>query len=126
MANIVLIDESSANRAVLAAALRHAGHHILVADDGDAMLTLSHAPPIDLMIIDVFDAALDGLATLVRLNGQYPDLPLVALSQSRQDLESALEIGGLATLAKPTSATEAIATIDMVLRRVRKRAQSAA
>lgn len=121
MVEIVLIDETPANRAVLAAALRFAGHCVLVADDGDAMLTIAHTPPPDLMIIDVFDGALDGLATVVRLSGLCPHLPLIALSPCRRDLETALDMGASATLTKPSLPTEAIATVNMVLRQVEKR-----
>ena len=115
MTNILLINEDKQNRTIMAAALRHGGHKVMVASDGDIMLTLSHTTDIDLIIFDVFSSAMDGLATMVKVNERYPHIRLVASSRSRWHLETALALGASATLLKPASIIEVAATVDIAL-----------
>ena len=53
MATILLIDEEESVRAALQVALEAAGHRVLSATDGRAVLSLMHYQAVDLVLMDM-------------------------------------------------------------------------
>lgn len=65
---------------MLATALRQAGHEILEADDGRPRLKIADCVAVDLIITDLVMPELDGIATIMTVREQYPNLPVIAIS----------------------------------------------
>ena len=60
MAKILIVDDLSANRTVLATLLRREGHAVSESADGHAGLAAARAEPPDLVITDVLMPVMDG------------------------------------------------------------------
>lgn len=87
MALIVVIEDNADNARLAAKLLRHAGHEVIVAEDGEVGLTtvFEHHP--DLVLIDLGLPDIDG-QTVVGLVRQQPDLkslPLIAFTAWPED-----------------------------------------
>jgi DNA-binding response OmpR family regulator len=127
---ILLVDDEAAITANLAPFLERAGFDVLVAADGLAALDLIEAgaappaPALDLVVLDVLMAHLDGREGLRRLRRPgtpVSGLPVILLTQVGEATERALalEEGADDYLNKPFDPYELLARIRAVLRRAR-------
>lgn len=87
MALIVVIEDNAENARLAAKLLRHAGHEVIIAEDGEVGLTtvFEHRP--DLVLIDLGLPDIDG-QTVVGLVRQQPELksvPLIAFTAWPED-----------------------------------------
>lgn len=83
MSVIVLIEDNPQNARLAARLLQHAGHEVVVAEDGEMGLNaVMDGPPPDLVLVDLGLPDLDG-QTVVALLRQQPGLdsvPLIAFT----------------------------------------------
>jgi two-component system, chemotaxis family, chemotaxis protein CheY len=79
---IMVVDDSVVLRAVVATALRSAGHDVVEACDGQEALQKLDGKPIDLIISDLNMPRLDGLALTKALRNlsAYKETPVMMLS----------------------------------------------
>ena len=87
MALIVVIEDNADNARLAAKLLRHAGHEVIVAEDGEVGLTtvFEHHP--DLVLIDLGLPDIDGqtVVGLVRQQPELKSLPLIAFTAWPED-----------------------------------------
>jgi DNA-binding response OmpR family regulator len=115
---ILIIDDSTTERAIVEAKLVGAGYSVLTAEDGrDGLKSLYGASP-DLVILDVVMPELDGWGTLERIRG-ISDVPVIMLTAQDQDEERirGLRSGADDYITKPFTPDELLARIEAVLRR---------
>ena len=102
---VLVVDDSSAMRALLGVALRSAGYAVVEARDGREGLSTCAAGPVDLIVSDCIMPVMDGIS-FVRELKQDPDLkkiPIIMLtteSQGAQILEGRA-LGVQAWIVKP-------------------------
>ena len=119
MAQILLIDDDTMLRSVLAKALGHAGHTVIQAIDGQQGVELARAAQVDIVITDLLMPVQEGVETIIALKKERPGLPIIAMSggvsNSPLYLEIANKIGAKRILAKPFTPGELTTLIAQVL-----------
>ena len=123
-ARILIADDESSLRKVLAASLRREGYDIVTAQDGVEaweILVASETPdtgePVQLLITDVRMPRLDGLALLAKVQDRFPDLPVVMLTaHGTVDMAAgALKQGAHDFISKPYDRDELHAVVRKAL-----------
>jgi CheY-like chemotaxis protein len=114
MASILVIDDDEGLRDSLGMMLRHAGHAVALAADGQSGLALAAASAFDLVITDLRMPGMDGAAA-VRALRALPRPPRIMVMTGGA-VSSAPPAGADAGLAKPFRPRELYAAIDRVLR----------
>ena len=120
---ILIADDESKIRRLLAAAIENAGYDTASADDGEAALKVfdSLTPAPDLVILDIMMPVLDGFEVLDALR-KRSSVPVILLSARSDpaDKVRALQHGADDYVTKPFSVEELVARIDAVMRRCRQ------
>ena len=105
MARILVVDDDSLIRRMLARTLEGAGHVVLCATQGqDALHLLGSEPAVDLVITDIDVPEIDGLQIIASLRRDKNPIPILAISaRSGRDgwLNMATAFGADRTLLKP-------------------------
>ena len=120
---ILLVDDESRVREVVAAYLLRDGYRVQTAADGESALRyLSEFKP-DLVVLDLMLPQVSGFDVLreIRRNG---DLPVILLTARAEEVDrvSGLELGADDYVVKPFSPRELVARVRSVMRRSAPRA----
>jgi PAS domain S-box-containing protein len=120
MATILVVDDLSANRAVLVTLLRHQGHRLIEAANGREGLAAAHAEHPDLVITDVLMPVMDGYEFVrqLRLDPTSRAIPVVFYTAHYGEREAralALSIGVSRVITKPAESHEVLMIVDRVL-----------
>ena len=120
MAKVLVVDDEEDVRAVLRRMLIKLGHEVWGVDDGVGALKLLETISFDLVITDVYMAAVDGMELLVRIQQRGLCVPVVLMSGGGHMLrDEVLEMGALcgavATLKKPFTVEQLRETIEPLL-----------
>jgi len=116
---VLVIDDDTQDRALVAAVLGTAGYEVRSAPGGGEGLKLANAEPPDVVVLDVQMPDMDGFE-VCRLLGQGPKtrmIPIVMLTASDDPAlnRKAYAAGALACVPKPFRKDGLIATIEAVL-----------
>jgi signal transduction histidine kinase/ActR/RegA family two-component response regulator len=124
--NILLVEDSAANRLVASAMLEKAGYTVAIAENGRAALEAMSNCSADLVLMDLQMPVMDGydaLEAIRALPGPAGETPVIALSanvMAQSDAERP-QLSFDAYLAKPLSRTELLDTVARVLDRSAER-----
>ena len=105
---ILIVDDDAAHRMMLKANLTGAGYHIIEAADGDEILPTLKKHSIDLILLDMKMARVDGLealSMLLQINCSIPVIMLTAFS-SVETAVDAMKKGAFDYIAKPVDIEE--------------------
>lgn len=104
-ATVLVVDDNTTNRLLLAGILRRAGHRVLAVASGSEALETCRAQPPDLVLMDVMMPDMDGYETTRRLKALLGDrhVPVIFLTAMTDDeaLAQCIEAGGEDFLVKP-------------------------
>lgn len=116
---VLVVDDDSTVRGVVADYLTAAGFTPEQCGDGSAALAHVLAAPPALIVLDVMLPGLDGLEVFRRLRQQGVFVPVIMLTAkgSEADRILGLEIGADDYLTKPFSARELVLRVSSILRR---------
>jgi len=116
---ILVVDDEVRYQRLLDANLRTEGYDIVTASNGMEAIETFSSQPIDLVILDVMMPKLDGFETCQRIR-EYSTVPIIILTAKgdEKDRVRGLDLGADDYLSKPFSATELLARVRAVLRRV--------
>ena len=120
-ARVLVVDDSSAMRAFVRAALEEARvvEEVLEASSGFDALRILPREPLDLVIVDINMPDVNGLELIrfMRNSDAHASTPLLVISSeaSERDRERAMELGANRYLAKPFTA-EALTDLVAALR----------
>ncbi len=107
---VLVVDDDSTVRLVLAAMLAHHGYEAIPAADGDEAVAVCQARTggVAAAVLDVRMPGMDGPATLDALREVVPGLPCVFVSGHTGDYSETdlLAHGGSVVLAKPVAAAQ--------------------
>ncbi|HIJ89986.1 MAG: response regulator [Desulfobulbaceae bacterium] len=120
MARILLIDDEQMVLELLVSVLTRAGYEVITAGDGLVACQLCRSQDFDLVITDIIMPEMDGIEMIQELRQRCPQVKIIAMSGggrcSPQDyLEIAGVLGVSATIAKPFSNKDFLATVNEVL-----------
>ncbi len=110
--HILLVEDSSITRTMIARILRALGYEIFEAPDGEAALTVLGRRAVDLVLTDIDMPNMDGIALVqnIRAKKDWQRLPIVVLSTrgSADDQRRALDAGADGYLVKTEFSEEAL------------------
>ena len=120
MARIVVVDDDARLREIVRRVLERAGHQVKEASNGTEGTQLVREDPPDLLITDIVMPDKEGIATIVELRRDYPDLKIIAASGGGRFgvgpyLDSAKMFGANRTLTKPFGIDEIRQTVEELL-----------
>lgn len=120
-ANILVVEDEPAIQELIAVNLRHAGHHVLRADDVEAANRLIRETLPDVVLLDWMLPGMPGIefARRLRNDERTRQLPIIMLTarSNEHDKIAGLDAGADDYLTKPFSPRELLARIKAVLRR---------
>jgi two-component system OmpR family response regulator len=116
--HIVVVDDDSEIRSLLADYLARNGFQVTGAKDGEDFFRLLAGIEPDLVVLDIMMPGEDGFAICQRLRRES-DLPVIMLTASADETDRivGLEMGADDYLAKPFNPRELLARIKAILRR---------
>jgi phosphoserine phosphatase RsbU/P len=103
--SLLIVDDSEANRELLARCFRQRGHHVITARDGGQALELLRAGRFDLVLLDITMPGTNGFAVLEALRAVHSPtaLPVIMATAHGQseDVVHALKLGANDYVIKP-------------------------
>lgn len=120
-AHILVVEDDTALREILAGALDSAGYETSLAAHGiTASQTLRSGETIDIVLLDIGLPFVDGWQILEQMDNHHrPAVIVISARGEETDKVRALDLGADDYLAKPFGADELLARVRAVLRRVR-------
>lgn len=121
---MLVVDDNKVIRQLIRVNLELEGLEVVTAADGAECLDVIHQVRPDVVTLDVVMPRLDGLRTAARLRSdpRTRDLPLAIVSACTQyEVDSGLDVGVDAFLAKPFEPAELIALVRELIERGRRR-----
>jgi len=116
-ANILLVEDDKAMQSFLLTLLHSQNYQCVCFAHGKAALSHLTLQPVDLILLDLGLADMDGLEVLAQLR-QWCNLPVIVISARERELDKvkALDSGANDYVTKPFSAAELLARIRVALR----------
>ena len=117
---ILVVDDDSVLRRLLATVLKLRGFDVLVAEDGVQALEVlgENKQSVDLVLADIIMPQMDGWGLLEEVQALYPDLPVILLTlieEAKPTTERAEAMGAAACLFKPIDPVSLMSGVDQVL-----------
>jgi len=119
---VLVVDDNKVIRQLIRVNLELEGLEVVTAADGAECLDVVHQVRPDVVTLDVVMPRLDGLRTAARLRAdpRTRDLPLAIVSACTQfEVESGLDVGVDAFLAKPFEPSELVTLVRQLIERGR-------
>ena len=126
--SILIVDDEPGVRNALSGVLRDEGYSVDAVDSGEACLEHVVREAFDVIVLDVWLPALDGLATLARLRQRQVDSQVVMIS-GHGNIESAvkaIKMGAFDFIEKPLSLEKTVLVVGNALRQRRLEAENKA
>lgn len=104
---VLVVDDDAQTLMGTSLRLAHSGYEICTATDGDIGVQLAFSEQPDIVVMDVSMPRMNGLEALVRLreDNRTALIPVVMLSASLRDKQTALDAGARFFVSKPYSFT---------------------
>lgn len=114
---LLIVDDDTAVREVLATLLVEEGHRCATAEDANVALAMVEGEPFDLVLSDLKMPGRDGLWLLEQMKLVAPSLPVVILTGhgGREREAELLERGAAGFLLKPPSLPDLLRLIEDLL-----------
>ncbi|RZM77740.1 response regulator transcription factor [Leptolyngbya iicbica] len=120
MSTVLIVDDSSALREMIAGLLVNAGMTILEAKDGAEAQQKIEASPPDLVVLDIVMPNMNGyeLTRWIKTNPKTKDVPVVICSSKGEEFDRywGMKQGADAYIAKPFRPNEMVETVKQLLR----------
>jgi CheY-like chemotaxis protein len=121
MAKILLVEDNEMNRDMLSRRLERRGHEIIIAEDGQAGVSLAQSGSPDLILMDISLPVMDGYeaARQLKASPETRGIPIIALTAHAMsgDREKAMEAGCDDYDTKPIELPRLLEKIDSILQR---------
>jgi CheY-like chemotaxis protein len=124
MGRILVVEDNSALAEGLAYNLRHEGHDVRIAEDGESGLADARAWEPDLVILDLMLPRLDGYGVLAAIREDRNDVPVIILSARGEEADKVrgFRLDADQYVTKPFGVLELLERVRSLLRRASSRA----
>jgi len=116
---VLVVDDSSAMRALLGVALRSAGYAVVEARDGKEALEKLVAAPVDLIVSDCIMPVMDGISLVRELKRreEFTQIPIIMLTTESQaaQIQEGRSLGVQAWIVKPFRPEKFVEAVRRVL-----------
>jgi DNA-binding response OmpR family regulator len=117
---ILVIDDDSSVRYMLARILRTGAYDVVMADDGDHGLAVFRKERPDLVICDLMMPHRNGIETIAQIRRESPAMKIIAISgggraMNVDGLATALETGANEIIVKPFRADDVLSRVSETL-----------
>ena len=130
MKKVLIAEDESAIREIIAITLKRAGYEVTEACDGQQALMLYNEKEgdFDVVLLDIMMPNIDGLEVCKRLRSVSGTVGIIMLTAKTQEMDkvSGLLMGADDYITKPFSPSELMARVDSVYRRVALNTQTTA
>ena len=118
MATVLIVDDEEEIRELVGIYLKNEGYNICKAVNGQEALQCLSDMQIDLAVLDVMMADMDGIALCMEIR-KKSNIPIIMLSAKDQDMDKVIGLSAGADdyLAKPFNPVELVARVKAQLRR---------
>jgi two-component system chemotaxis response regulator CheY len=117
---VMVIEDSSSFRTVVALALKRAGYQVVEAANGNEAVDRVGKQPVDLFVCDVNMPGMDGIAFVSHLRAQtaHRRTPVVMLTTETSDAKKALgrEAGASAWMTKPFQPSKLVELVASLIK----------
>lgn len=115
--SILIVDDDPVLCKMLRALLEQAGYEVFEAANGRQGMRSFTTHPTDMVLTDIVMPDVEGIELIMTLRRQNASLPILAMSGGNSGmgpdyLEMAEKLGATATIYKPVSPPEVLATIE--------------
>lgn len=111
-APVLIVEDDSTIREVMADALRDEGYEVALAQNGEEALTVVQRDQPGLILLDMRLPVLDGWGFARRLKELGLDVPIVIVTATHNTEVWAEEIGAVGFLAKPFDLTDLLDVVE--------------
>ena len=128
MKRILVVEDNLALAEGLAYNLRHEGHEVRIAEDGESGLADVRAWAPDLVILDLMLPRLDGYGVLAAIREDRSDVPVIILSARGEEADKVrgFRLDADQYVTKPFGVLELLERVRSLLRRSASRSSTAA
>lgn len=117
---ILVIDDDPDHNSFIATLLTRAGYSVTAFRDGDSAMRYAAQSRPALVITDIFMPRMDGFEVLRHIKGNFPLLPVIAMSGNMSGhgplyLESIRMLGAERTFVKPIIGTELLDAVSKLV-----------
>ena len=118
MATVLIVDDEEDIRELVGIYLKNGGYNVCKAVNGQEALQCLSVMQLDLAILDVMMADMDGIALCMEIR-KKSNIPIIMLSAKDQDMDKVIGLSAGADdyLAKPFNPVELVARVKAQLRR---------
>lgn len=119
METVLVVDDSAAQREMIAALLQSHNYAVWMAEDGVEALERAHQTSPDLILLDVLMPRMNGYEACRKLKGDplTKDIPVVLCSSKTTPIDHhwGMKLGAVAYVDKPSYEEQLVATVRKVL-----------
>lgn len=119
MARILVVDDEEVVRSLLKTILKHDGHEVVEAADGNEAVELHKENPADLVLVDLVMPKKHGLDTILEMREHRPETRFIVMTGALPSLldsdNMATMLGDALTLAKPMTPPDLLRTVNKAL-----------
>ena len=123
MSTVLIVDDSSTLREMIAELLIKAGMNVVEAKDGSEAQEMIQASPPDLVVLDIVMPNMNGyeLCRWIKNKVETKDLPVIICSSKSEEFDRywGMKQGADAYITKPFRPTDMISTVKQLLRSVK-------
>ncbi len=117
---ILIADDDVALNEMLCRMLERSSYETLSALNGKEAVEICHKEPVDLIVTDIFMPEQEGIATILEVRREFPDIKIIAMSGGgnsgmKDYLNMAKLLGSEGIITKPFSNSELIQLIAKLL-----------
>jgi DNA-binding response OmpR family regulator len=113
--NVLIADDDLSVRKSLGKVLKDAGYNVVEAADGAEAVEQFKTGQIDLLLLDIDLPIRDGWDVFESITGQAPAFPIIIITGTDNQYDTAVAAGVGALMEKPLDVTEVLKTIQELL-----------
>lgn len=113
--NVLVVDDDASVRKSLGKVLSGTGYSVLEAKDGPEAIKLFETRPIDLVLLDIGLPVESGWDVFERITSQAPILPIIIITGTANQRDTAIAAGVGALMEKPLDVSRLLKTMQELL-----------